>query len=131
MRIMSSAWHLDDLEVPNFSESRYLSPSTDLQTFRSRQIFRYSFQMLFPLLFLGLWTFTVLAHFTVPNDDQDMSDLVVNNIPYSIRVKYMRLVGLSFDTYFPHSSYSNRILSWWFFPDICFLTQGHLHILGQ
>jgi len=31
---------------------------------------------------------------TVANDDQNMSGLVVNSIPYSTRVKYMRLVFL-------------------------------------
>jgi hypothetical protein len=35
---------------------------------------------------------TVVAHFVVPNDDQNMTGVVVNGIPYSIRVKYMRLV---------------------------------------
>jgi hypothetical protein len=35
---------------------------------------------------------TATAHFVVPNDDQDMSGVVVNGIPYSSRVKYMRLV---------------------------------------
>jgi hypothetical protein len=35
---------------------------------------------------------TVAAHFVVPNDDQNMSGVVVNGIPYSTRVKYMRLV---------------------------------------
>jgi hypothetical protein len=35
---------------------------------------------------------TAAAHFVVPNDDQDMSGVVVNGIPYSSRVKYMRLV---------------------------------------
>lgn len=34
-----------------------------------------------------------VAHFIVPNDDQDMSGLVVNGIPYRTRVKYMRLVS--------------------------------------
>jgi hypothetical protein len=36
----------------------------------------------------------VAAHFVVPNDDQNMSGVVVNGIPYSTRVKYMRLVLL-------------------------------------
>jgi hypothetical protein len=35
---------------------------------------------------------TVVAHFVVPNDDQNMTGVVVNGIPYSTRVKYMRLV---------------------------------------
>jgi hypothetical protein len=35
---------------------------------------------------------TASAHFVVPNDDQDMSGVVVNGIPSSTRVKYMRLV---------------------------------------
>jgi hypothetical protein len=35
---------------------------------------------------------TAAAHFVVPNDDQDMSGVVVNGIPYSTRVNYMRLV---------------------------------------
>jgi hypothetical protein len=35
---------------------------------------------------------TAAAHFVVPNDDQNMSGIVVNGIPYSTRVKYMRLV---------------------------------------
>jgi len=37
---------------------------------------------------------TAAAHFVVPNDDQDMSGVVVNGIPSSTRVKYMRLVLL-------------------------------------
>jgi hypothetical protein len=37
-------------------------------------------------------TATVAAHLVVPNDDQDMSGVVVNGISYSTRVKYMRLV---------------------------------------
>jgi hypothetical protein len=37
---------------------------------------------------------TAVAHLVVPNDDQDMSGVVVNGIPYSTRVKYMRLVYL-------------------------------------
>jgi hypothetical protein len=38
---------------------------------------------------------TTAAHFVVPNDDQDMSGVVVNGIPSSTRIKYMRLVCLS------------------------------------
>ena len=34
-----------------------------------------------------------LAAFVVQNDDQNMSGLVVNSIPYATRVKYMRLVS--------------------------------------
>ncbi|KAJ4294357.1 hypothetical protein N0V90_008047 [Kalmusia sp. IMI 367209] len=49
--------------------------------------------MLSKLLPLALYASTALAHFTVPNDDQDMSGLVVNSIPYSTRVKYMRLAN--------------------------------------
>lgn len=33
------------------------------------------------------------AAFIVPNDDQDMTGLTVNSIPYATRVKYMRLVS--------------------------------------
>lgn len=51
--------------------------------------------MLVPLSFLSFYASVALAHFIVPNDDQDMSGLVVNSIPYSTRVKYMRLVCLS------------------------------------
>jgi hypothetical protein len=36
------------------------------------------------------------AHFVVPNDDQNMTGVVVNGIPYSTRVKYMRLVHFPF-----------------------------------
>ena len=35
---------------------------------------------------------TTMAHFIVPNDDQNMSGIVVNGIPSSVREKYMRLV---------------------------------------
>jgi hypothetical protein len=35
----------------------------------------------------------IAAHFVVPNDDQDMSGIVVNGIPSSVREKYMRLVS--------------------------------------
>jgi hypothetical protein len=42
---------------------------------------------------IALLASAVAAHFVVPNDDQDMSGVVVNGIPYSIRVKYMRLVS--------------------------------------
>jgi hypothetical protein len=38
------------------------------------------------------------AHFVVPNDDQNMTGVVVNGIPYSTRVKYMRLVHNLFIT---------------------------------
>jgi hypothetical protein len=41
---------------------------------------------------IAILAVTAAAHLVVPNDDQDMSDLVVNGIPYSTRVKYMRLV---------------------------------------
>ncbi|OAL05333.1 cytidine deaminase-like protein [Phaeosphaeriaceae sp. SRC1lsM3a] len=34
---------------------------------------------------------TAAAHFVVPNDDQNMTGVIVNGIPYSTRVKYMRL----------------------------------------
>lgn len=44
------------------------------------------------LLACGL-AVTTACHFTVPNDDQDMSGLVINGIPYSTRVKYMRLTN--------------------------------------
>jgi hypothetical protein len=42
---------------------------------------------------IALLASTAAAHFVVPNDDQDMSGVVVNGIPYSTRVKYMRLVS--------------------------------------
>jgi hypothetical protein len=42
---------------------------------------------------LALFAATATAHFVVPNDDQDMSGVVVNGIPYSTRVKYMRLAN--------------------------------------
>jgi hypothetical protein len=51
--------------------------------------------MLVPFSFLSFYASAALAHFVVSNDDQDMSGLVVNSIPYSTRVKYMRLVCLS------------------------------------
>ncbi|KAL1647530.1 hypothetical protein SLS61_007356 [Didymella pomorum] len=35
----------------------------------------------------------IAAHFVVPNDDQDMSGIVVNGIPSSVREKYMRLAN--------------------------------------
>jgi hypothetical protein len=41
---------------------------------------------------IAILAVTAAAHLVVPNDDQDMSGLVVNGIPYSTRVKYMRLV---------------------------------------
>jgi hypothetical protein len=44
---------------------------------------------------IALLASAVAAHFVVPNDDQDMSGVVVNGIPYSTRVKYMRLVRCS------------------------------------
>lgn len=44
------------------------------------------------LIRVALLAATAAAHFVVPNDDQDMSGIVVNRIPYSTRVKYMRLV---------------------------------------
>lgn len=44
------------------------------------------------LLSIAVLATTATAHFIVPNDDQDMSGLIVNGIPYSERVKYMRLV---------------------------------------
>jgi hypothetical protein len=43
---------------------------------------------------IALLAAAAAAHFVVPNDDQDMSGVVVNGIPYSTRVKYMRLVRL-------------------------------------
>jgi len=49
---------------------------------------------LFNLSTVALLAATAAAHLTVPNDDQDMSGVVVNGIPYSTRVKYMRLVHL-------------------------------------
>ncbi|KAH6679384.1 cytidine deaminase-like protein [Halenospora varia] len=45
------------------------------------------------LVILGLLGALAAAHFVVPNDDQDMSGLTVNSIPYSTRVKYMRLAN--------------------------------------
>ncbi|CZR54850.1 uncharacterized protein PAC_04734 [Phialocephala subalpina] len=36
---------------------------------------------------------TAAASLTIANDDQDMSNLVVNGIPYATRVKYMRLTN--------------------------------------
>jgi hypothetical protein len=38
------------------------------------------------------------AQFVIPNDDQNMSGVVVNGIPYNTRVKYMRLVSLLSNT---------------------------------
>jgi len=43
---------------------------------------------------IAILSATAAAHFVVPNDDQDMSGVVVNGIPYSTRVKYMRLVSV-------------------------------------
>lgn len=48
----------------------------------------------------GLITLSLLAPLCtagliVANDDQDMSGLTVNGIPYSQRVKYMRLVSIT------------------------------------
>lgn len=40
----------------------------------------------------GLLASTAAAGLTIANEDQDMSGLVVNSIPYSTRIKYMRLV---------------------------------------
>lgn len=45
------------------------------------------------LSIFGLLASSTTAAFTVPNDDQDMTGLTVNSIPYSTRVKYMRLVS--------------------------------------
>lgn len=53
--------------------------------------------MLKALLALGAVASST-AHFTIPNDDQDMSGLVVNAVPWVKRVEYMRKVkrpGLS------------------------------------
>lgn len=36
---------------------------------------------------------TAAAHFVVPNDEQNMSGIVVNGISARVREKYMRLVG--------------------------------------
>lgn len=60
----------------------------------------------FKLALGALLALSTTAHFTVPNDDQDMSGLVVNGIPYSTRVKYMRLV-LLFHLPHPFSTYPN------------------------
>ncbi|KAK9797962.1 putative Cytidine deaminase-like protein [Seiridium cardinale] len=38
---------------------------------------------------LGIFA-SCVAHFTIPNDDQDMSGLVVNQIPPAKRIEYMR-----------------------------------------
>ncbi|KAG4415599.1 hypothetical protein IFR04_011268 [Cadophora malorum] len=45
------------------------------------------------LSIFGLLASSTTAAFTVPNDDQDMTGLTVNSIPYSTRVKYMRLAN--------------------------------------
>ncbi|KAG4435174.1 hypothetical protein IFR05_009343 [Cadophora sp. M221] len=45
------------------------------------------------LYILSLLASLAAAAFTVPNDDQDMTGLTVNSIPYSTRVKYMRLAN--------------------------------------
>ncbi|KAL5322823.1 hypothetical protein ACEPPN_010802 [Leptodophora sp. 'Broadleaf-Isolate-01'] len=42
---------------------------------------------------IGMLASSAAAAFTVPNDDQDMTGLTVNSIPYSTRVKYMRLAN--------------------------------------
>jgi hypothetical protein len=42
------------------------------------------------LTYLALPAATATAHLIVPNDDQNMTGVVVNGIPYSTRVKYMR-----------------------------------------
>jgi hypothetical protein len=42
---------------------------------------------------IALLAATVAAHFVVPNDDQNMSGIVVNGISARVREKYMRLVG--------------------------------------
>lgn len=52
-------------------------------------------------LYLAFLTATTVAHFVVPNDDQNMSGIVVNGISSSVREKYMRLVGLSFSFHIP------------------------------
>lgn len=41
---------------------------------------------------IALLATTAVAGLTIANDDQDMSNLIVNGIPYATRVKYMRLV---------------------------------------
>ncbi|KAH8927815.1 cytidine deaminase-like protein [Atractiella rhizophila] len=43
--------------------------------------------------FLSLLLGGSSAKFTVANDDQDMTGVIVNGIPYSTRVKYMRLAN--------------------------------------
>lgn len=53
------------------------------------------------LSIFGLLASSAAAAFTVPNDDQDMTGLTVNSIPYSTRVKYMRLVSSLESMYFP------------------------------
>jgi hypothetical protein len=45
------------------------------------------------LIALGLAVSSATAALVIANDDQDMSGLIVNSIPYSTRVKYMRLVS--------------------------------------
>jgi hypothetical protein len=50
--------------------------------------------LLYTLTSFTLLAATAAAHFIVPNDDQDMSGVVVNGISSSTRVKYMRLVCL-------------------------------------
>lgn len=57
---------------------------------------------------IALLASAVAAHFVVPNDDQDMSGVVVNGIPYSTRVKYMRLVN---PVLFPFSMISKLIVT--------------------
>lgn len=52
---------------------------------------------------LSLLASSAIAGFVVANDDQDMTGLVVNGIPYATRVKYMRLVSAV------HTSHIHRI----------------------
>jgi hypothetical protein len=42
---------------------------------------------------IALLAATAAAHFVVPNDEQNMSGIVVNGISARVREKYMRLVG--------------------------------------
>jgi hypothetical protein len=68
---------------------QYQNPTDSLDTLLSKMF-------LAKVTHIALLAASVAAHFVVPNDDQNMSGVVVNGIPYSTRVKYMRLVCNSF-----------------------------------
>jgi hypothetical protein len=50
---------------------------------------------------IALLAATAAAHFVVPNDEQNMSGIVVNGISARVREKYMRLVGCLITPKFP------------------------------